>query len=167
MRTMFLAAAAALLPLAAEAQPLELALAAELAAGPEEVWTTIGNFHDMSWHPAVFATDGEGDATAGATRVLTLGEEGGPTISESLDARDEAGMSYTYHITEVDPAVLPVTGYSSTLAITAREDGGASVTWTGTFEPAEGTSAEDAAAAVEGVYRGGLDALAERFGAAE
>ncbi|ETX13009.1 hypothetical protein OCH239_14925 [Roseivivax halodurans JCM 10272] len=167
MRHTLLAAAVVLLPFAAGADPQQVALATELAASPEEVWTTIGNFHDMSWHPAVFATEGEGDATPGATRVLTLGEEGGPTISETLDARDEAGMSYSYRITEVDPAVLPVTDYSSTLAVTAREDGGASVTWTGTFEPSEGASDEDAVGAIAGVYQGGLDALTERFGAAE
>ena len=167
MRHTFLAAAAAFLPLAAQAEPQDVALAAELAASPEEVWTTIGDFHDMSWHPAVYATEGEGDATAGATRVLTLGEEGGPTISEMLDARDEAGMSYSYHITEVDPAVLPVTDYTSTIAITAREGGGSSVAWSGNFEPPEGVSAEDSVAAVEGVYQGGLDALTERFGAAQ
>ena len=32
---------------------------AEVAANPEEVWAVVGDFQDMSWHPAVFSTEGE------------------------------------------------------------------------------------------------------------
>ena len=79
----------------------KVTLSAEVAAPPEEVWAVIGNFQDMSWHPAVFATTGSGGNDIDATRVLTLGAEGGPTISEVLYKHDDAAMSYSYRITDV------------------------------------------------------------------
>lgn len=147
-------------------------LTAEVAASPEEVWQVIGNFQDMSWHPAVYATQGEGGNEVDATRVLTLGAEGGSTISEVLYKYDAAKMSYSYRITEVDVEVLPVTNYSSHLTVTPREGGGAVIEWRGAFyrgypnnDPPENLNDEAAIAAVTGVYQAGLDALVERFGA--
>ena len=57
---------------------------AEVATSPEEVWAVIGDFQDMSWHPAVFSTTGENGNEIDATRHLVLGAEGGPTIDEVL-----------------------------------------------------------------------------------
>lgn len=149
----------------------KVTLGADLAATPEEVWAAIGNFQDMSWHPAVFSSTGAGDNAIDATRVLTLGAEGGPTISEVLYKYDAAKMSYSYRITEVDVAVLPVTNYSSTITVTPRDGGGAHVEWRGAFyrgfpnnDPPENLNDAAAIAAVSGVYQGGLDALVARFG---
>ena len=55
-----------------------------VAAPPAEVWAAIGNFQDMSWHPAVHSSTGQGGNAIDATRVLTLGQDGGPTIAEYL-----------------------------------------------------------------------------------
>jgi len=149
----------------------KVTLGADLAATPAEVWAAIGDFQDMSWHPAVHSSTGAGGNAVDATRVLTLGAEGGPVISEVLYKYDAAKMSYSYRITEVDVAVLPVTNYSSTITVTARDGGGAHVEWRGAFyrgfpnnDPPENLNDAAAVAAVTGVYQGGLDALVARFG---
>ncbi|MFD1343028.1 SRPBCC family protein [Litorisediminicola beolgyonensis] len=150
----------------------KLTLTADVAAEPAEVWEVIGNFQDMSWHPAVYSTTGEGGNEIDATRLLTLGEEGGPTIDEVLYKYDAEKMTYSYRINEVAVEVLPVTNYSSHLTVKPRDGGGSTVEWRGAFyrgypnnDPPPELSDEAAIAGVTGVYKAGLDALVERFGA--
>lgn len=170
----YLIAALCLIPLAALAHgPSRQKVTVEqvVNASPEEVWALIGNFGDMSWHPAVFATKAEGGNEPDvATRVLTLGEEGGPTISEVLYKYKPEKMSYSYRITDVDVEVLPVTNYSSHLTVKPTDDGKALVEWRGAFyrgypnnDPPEHLNDDAAITAVTGVYKAGLDALAARF----
>ncbi|WP_113487654.1 SRPBCC family protein [Rhizobium cremeum] len=149
----------------------KLTLAVDVAAAPDAVWAVIGNFQDMSWHPAVFSTTGEGGNAIDATRVLTLEKEGGPTISEVLYKYDAAKMSYSYRINEVDIAVLPVTNYSSHLTVTPTASGGSHIEWRGAFyrgypnnDPPENLNDAAAIAAVTAVYKAGLDALEKKFG---
>lgn len=168
-----LAAICALAPaptMAQDAAPLDVTLSQELAASPDAVWAVIGDFQDMSWHPVVFSTNGEGGNERDATRLLTLGEAEGPTIAERLTEHDDTGLRYAYEITEVAVDTLPVTEYVSELSVTPGAEGGAVVEWAGTFhrgdpgaDPQPGLTDEDAVAAVEGVYRAGLEALAARF----
>ena len=148
----------------------KVSLSVTVPASPAEVWSVVGNFQDMSWHPAVFSSTGEGGNAIDATRVLTLGEEGGPTISEILYKYNAEKMSYSYRITEVDVAVLPVTNYSSHLTVHPEDGGGSRVEWRGAFyrgypnnDPPENLNDAAAVAAVTGVYQAGLDALAKRF----
>ena len=150
----------------------KVSLTAEVAAEPAEVWATIGNFQDMSWHPAVHHTTGENDNAVDATRVLTLGAKDGPTISEVLYKYDAEKMTYSYRITDVLVDVLPVTNYSSHLTVKPRAGGGSVIEWRGAFyrgfpnnDPPENLNDEAAVAAVTGVYQAGLDALVEKFGA--
>ncbi len=145
---------------------------AEVAAEPAEVWAAIGDFQDMSWHPAVHSTVGENGNEIDATRVLTLGESGGPTISEVLYKYSDEKMSYSYRITKVLVEVLPVTNYSSHLTVKPRDGGGSLIEWRGAFyrgypnnDPPEHLNDAAAIEAVTGVYRLGLDALIQRFGA--
>jgi carbon monoxide dehydrogenase subunit G len=142
-----------------------------VAAPPAEVWAVIGNFQDMSWHPAVHSSTGENGNDIDATRVLTLGEEGGPTIAEVLYKYNAEKMTYSYRITDVKVEVLPVTNYSSHL--TVRESGaGSEIEWRGAFyrgfpnnDPPAELNDEAAIKAVTGVYEAGMEALRERFGA--
>lgn len=138
----------------------------EINADPAKVWEAIGEFGDMSWHPAVAKTEGGGDA-AGAKRTLTL--QSGGVIEEKLGKHDAAGMSYSYEITNVETSVLPVTNYSSTLSVKG-ESGKSTVEWKGAFyrgyvnnDPPPELSDEAAVKAVTGVYRAGLDALKAKF----
>ncbi|MEM7177515.1 MAG: SRPBCC family protein [Pseudomonadota bacterium] len=138
----------------------------EIAAAPEKVWERVKNFDDMSWLPLVYSTKGEGGNAIDATRVLTLGEEGGPTVDEILYKYSDDKRSYSYRITNVDVKVLPVTNYSSHLTVKEGENGGSLVEWRGAFyrgypnnDPPEELNDAAAVAAVTGVYDIGLDAL--------
>ena len=150
----------------------KVTLTAEVSAAPAEVWAAIGNFQDMSWHPAVASTGGENGNEIDATRVLTLAADGDPTISEVLYKFSDEKMSYSYRITDVAVEVLPVTNYSSHLTVKPRDGGGALIEWRGAFyrgypnnDPPEHLNDAAAIAAVSAVYQLGLDALVEKFGA--
>ncbi len=174
-RTALIAGLALMLPAAAMAHGptrQKVTLTQTVVAPPAEVWAAIGDFQDMSWHPAVFSSTGEGGNGIDATRILTLGQEGGPTVSEVLYKYDAAKMSYSYRITEVAVETLPVTNYSSHLTVKPAEGGGSQIEWRGAFyrgypnnDPPPELSDEAAVAAVTALYQAGLDALAERFGA--
>ena len=149
----------------------KVTLTTEVAAPPEVVWQAIGNFQDMSWHPAVAQTMGEGGNAIDATRVLSLGAVDGPKIDEILYKFDAEKMSYSYRITDVAVEVLPVTNYSSHLTVKPVE-GGSLIEWRGAFyrgypnnDPPEDLNDAAAIAAVTAVYKAGLDALTTRFGA--
>ena len=150
----------------------KVTVTAEIAADPSEVWAVIGNLQDMSWHPAVHDTSGESGNAIDATRVLTLGDASGPTVSEILYKFSDEQMSYSYRITEVAVETLPVTNYSSHLTVKPREGGGALVEWRGAFyrgypnnDPPEELNDAAAIAAVTALYEAGLQALVDRFGA--
>jgi hypothetical protein len=132
----------------------------QIAAPPEAVWEVVKNFHDMSWHPAVAKTEGEGGNDIGATRTLTLGNGG--QIHEKLEKYDAAKHSFFYRIESVDVKVLPVTNYSSWFSI-KPDNGGSLVTWKGAFyrgypnnNPPPELSDQASKDAVTGVYEGGL-----------
>ncbi|MEM8728674.1 MAG: SRPBCC family protein [Pseudomonadota bacterium] len=144
----------------------------EVAANPDDVWAAIGDFQDMSWHPAVAQNTGENGNEIDATRLLVLAGDGDPTIAEVLYKYSAEKMSYSYRITEVSVDVLPVTNYSSHLTVKPRDGGGSIVEWRGAFyrgypnnDPPENLNDAAAVAAVTGVYEAGLDALVARFGA--
>jgi hypothetical protein len=135
----------------------------EIAAPPEEVWGIVQDFQDMSWHPAVAKTEGDGGSAPGATRTLTLGNGG--EIHEQLEKYDAEKHSYFYRIVDVDVKVLPVTNYSSWLSV-KPSDAGSTVTWKGAFyrgypnnDPPPELSDQAAIDAVTGVYESGLDNL--------
>jgi carbon monoxide dehydrogenase subunit G len=140
----------------------------EINAPPEKVWAAIGNFQDMSWHPAVVKQEGQNGNAIDATRRLTLPNDG--TIDEVLVKYDAAKMSYSYRITAVDVKVLPVTNYSSTITVLPGPDGKTStVEWRGAFyrgypnnDPPAELNDDAAIAAVTGVYKGGLEALKKK-----
>ncbi len=135
----------------------------EINAAPDKVWAVVGNFQDMSWHPAIAKTEGQGGNTPGAKRKLTLASGG--TIEELLNKWNAETRSFSYEITAVDVKVLPVTNYSSTLTVSG-EGGKSVVEWKGAFyrgymnnDPPPELSDEAAVKAVTGVYRAGLEAL--------
>lgn len=140
----------------------------ELNAPVDKVWAAIGNFQDMSWHPAVEKTEGTGGNAVGATRKLTL--KGGGVIEEKLNKYNAETHTYAYEITNVDVKVLPVNNYSSSLSVSG-EGGKSTVEWKGAFyrgfvnnDPPPELNDEAAVKAVTGVYKAGLDALKAKFG---
>ncbi|ACK49176.1 conserved hypothetical protein [Methylocella silvestris BL2] len=142
----------------------------EINAAPDKVWAVIGNFQDMSWHPAIQKTTGDGGNTPDvAKRQLDLGN--GATIDEELYKYSAEDHSYSYRIDKVDVKVLPVNNYSSTLEVKAEDDGKKSlVEWHGAFyrgypnnDPPPELSDEAAKTAVTGVYKAGLEALKKKL----
>ncbi len=138
----------------------------DISAPAAKVWARIGDFQDMSWHPAVANTKGEGGNAPNATRVLTLKGDGTALIEEMLKRHDAEGMTYAYKITNVDVKVLPVTNYASSISVESAGEGKSKVIWRGAFyrgfpsnDPPPELNDEAAIKAVTGVYKGGLEGL--------
>jgi hypothetical protein len=139
----------------------------EINAPADKVWAVVGNFLDMSWHPAVKSTEGKGDNTVGATRTLTL--QSGGQIFETLTKYDAEGKSYHYEISNVDVKVLPVTNYSSSITVTGEGDK-STLEWKGAFyrgyvnnDPPPELNDDAAVKAVTDVYQGGLAAVKKKL----
>jgi hypothetical protein len=133
----------------------------QISASPETVWNTVKNFDDMSWHPAVAMTEGEGGNKVGAKRTLTLVNNG--KIYEELKKYDDANRMIKYKIVSVDVKVLPVTNYSSIFSVKPTDSGGSLVMWKGAFyrgypnnDPPPELNDQAAKDAVIGVYQSGL-----------
>lgn len=127
-----------------------------IAATPDVVWQLIGGFNSLpDWLPFIPKSElSEGG------RVRHLATPGGDVIVERLEAFDQRARSYSYSILQ---APFPVTGYRSTLSVTAIEGGKeAQVEWSGEFTP-NGVSDDEATRLFEGIYRDGLKALATAF----
>lgn len=139
----------------------------EINAPADKVWAVVGNFQDMSWHPAFKKTEGTGGNEPNATRKLTL--DGGATIDEKLIKYNAEGKSLSYEITAVDVKVVPISNYSSTISVTGEGDK-STVEWKGAFyrgyvnnDPPPELNDEAAIKAVTGVYESGLAALKKKL----
>ncbi|MDD2769760.1 MAG: SRPBCC family protein [Methylococcus sp.] len=132
----------------------------EINAAPAVVWGIIKDFDKGEWMPQVAGTTGTGGNEKGATRELKL--KSGGVIKEELKTYDAEKMTYHYKITDVDPKVLPVANYSSSIAVTASGTG-STVEWNGAFyrsfmnnNPPPEENDEAAFKAVSSIYKDGL-----------
>jgi hypothetical protein len=139
----------------------------EINAPADKVWEVVGNFQDMSWHPAFIKTEGKGGNEVGATRTLTL--EGGGQIFEKLTKYNAEGKTLAYEITEVDVKVVPVTNYAASFTVTPAGDK-TTVEWKSAFyrgyvnnDPPPELSDEAAVKAITGVFQSGLAALKKKL----
>ncbi len=134
---------------------LEASKTVDVAASPEKVWQTIGNFCGIAdWHPAITKCV-PAEQNGMPIRHLTL--KNGAMIVEEQTARSDPNMQYSYTIL-LSP--LPVSDYHSTIAVT-KKGTGSEVTLKGTFD-AKGASDADATKAIQGIYDSGLEALAAK-----
>jgi mxaD protein len=119
--------------------------------GADVVWKVIGDFAAVDkWAPGIEKVE---ISDGGKTRTIFL--PGGARIVEHLTAEGDKTQSYA-----LDPGgALPVVGYTSTLSAEDTADGGCVVRWTGSFEPAEGTTEETAVQIIGMVYDGGLSGI--------
>lgn len=120
----------------------------------KELWAKIGGWCAIQeWHPAVEKCEEskEGDDSF---RTLTL--KGGGAIKEKLLASD-AG-SYRYEIIE---SPLPVTNYTALLAVAPEGDDldEVKLTWSATYDPAEGKEAKEARDTIDGIFQAGIDSI--------
>ncbi len=137
-----------------------VSMSTRLPVSAKQVWDLIGGFNALAkWHPLVEKSEIE-EQDDGKTTIRRLSLVGGGTIVERLETLDEEARLYSYTILE---APLPVAGYQSTIRVSDAEGGGCTVEWSSEFEPA-GADPKEAVAAVEGVYKAGLDNLRKMFG---
>ncbi len=147
-----------------------------IKASPEKVWAMVKDFSAIDkWHPAIKSVEMKDDKT----RVLTLGSDGNPTITEELQKVDDEKMTLIYKIkdmsvvktitfnsTETPYFTLPVANYKSWISVKAV-DGGSEVLWKGKFYRSflknppvpEGQSDKDAVNTIKAVYTSGLENL--------
>lgn len=137
----------------------------EIAAPVDQVWARLAKFDDASWIPAVAKTVGTGGSAVGATRVLTLKGEAAATVEEELTKIDAQAKTLTYKIVKVDPKVLPVNNYSSTIKVTG-DASKSTVEWKAGFyrgypnnDPPPELNDEASEAAVKGLYTSTLAEL--------
>jgi len=145
-------------------------------ASPDKVWAMVKDFSGLhNWHPAVASTEMKGDTT----RVLTLGSEGSPTITEELISIDDDKMMMVYKITDMSVVktitfnskdtpyfTLPVATYKSWITV-KKVDGGSEVQWKSKFYRSfmdnppvpEGQSDKDAVETITAVITSGLENL--------
>jgi len=137
-----------------------VSMSTQLPVSAKQVWELIGGFNALAkWHPLVEKSEIKEDDDGKTTiRCLTL--VGGGSIVERLETLYEDARLYSYSILE---APLPVAGYQSTIRVSDAEGGGCTVEWSSDFEAA-GADPGEAVAAVEGVYKAGLDNLRKMFG---
>lgn len=148
-------AAALAIAMAQPAFGLEVQETVMTAAPPAKVWATMGKFDGIvNWLPGVVSSPADKGSEVGSVRTLTLKAPGDPKVVERLTAISADSLSYV--ILQVDPKVLPVANYASTMNV-APSGSGSLVTWRGTFQPAGGADDAAASKAVHGLYRTGLD----------
>ena len=122
----------------------------------DELWKMIGQFNALpDWHPAVTSSKLE---DGGKLRRLSI--LGGAEIVERLEKIDDGDRLYRYSIVS---GPLPVANYTATLRVKDDGKGKATIEWSSEFDPA-GASETDASAAVQNVYKMGLDNLRKMFG---
>ncbi len=138
-------------------------------ADPETVWAVVGDFHDLNWDPAVANTAGEGGNVVNSFRTVTL--KAGGAITEQLVIYDAEKMTYSTFLPHNDPAVLPVTNFSTILQLRPAASGGTEVVWRAAGfrgypndNPPASLNDDVAVKAMHDYLRAGLDELRRRFG---
>ncbi|NOT72821.1 MAG: SRPBCC family protein [Hyphomicrobium sp.] len=148
--------------------PQKVDMTVTLPAPPEKVWDAIKDFGNIaSWHSGVAKSVGTGSNATGATRILTL--KSGGDIDESLDEFDDKGMSYSYRSGKENVEVFPLSSYSATLKVKAK-DGGSEVEWRSrlyradtTNEPPEDRNDAAAVKAMSDFVAAGFEGLKAKF----
>lgn len=136
--------------------PTRLAAFEKIAidAPPGAVWSKLKDFDALDrWHPAVASSAADRGNNLGSVRQVHI--KGGGSVTETLEAWDDAKMAYSYRIAE--GGALPVSDYTATIAVSA--DGkGSLVQWRGSFFSA-GAPDDTSVSTISAVYRGGLENL--------
>jgi hypothetical protein len=123
------------------------------------LWEKVGGWCAIQgWHPAVAACEEskEGDDTF---RTLTL-KDGGK-IKEKLV--DTGTTSYRYQIIE---SPLPVKNYEAQFSVTPDDDDldEINVSWSATFDPADGKDDKEARKVIDGIFKDGIDSIKAKYG---
>ncbi|WP_374545437.1 SRPBCC family protein [Rhodoblastus sp.] len=131
----------------------------------DQVWAIVGNFDSIAkWHPVIGSSVADKGNEVGSIRHLVLKAPGDPSFDEVLEKYDAAAHTYKYSIPKVDPKILPVNDYTSTISVLDNGKGGSTVEWKGAFyrgymnnDPPPELNDENSVAAVRKVYLLGLE----------
>lgn len=139
------------------ASAASLSRSVDVNGTPAVVWSVIGPFCAIKdWLPPIGACTEDGKSPP--TRTLVT-KDGKATFVELQTARSDAKHTYSYSFTS---SPLPVTNYTSKIAVVAKSPGISTVTWSATYTPSLGKE-KDASDALNGVYEAGLDAIKTKF----
>lgn len=136
---------------------LEVKESVTIAVPAEKIWGLIGDFNNLpKWHPAVAksALETKDNKTY---RIVTLKAPNDPTITEGLLGHDDAKMQYSYDISKVDPALLPVQNYTANITVHPTTEGKTTVSWEAHFMPVGKVTPEEAQKIVKGIFTSGLN----------
>ncbi|MCG8591290.1 MAG: SRPBCC family protein [Proteobacteria bacterium] len=136
----------------------EVNVSDEIAAPVADVWKLIRDFGGVGKWGSVEKCEVEGEGV-GAVRTLTM--PGGLSLQERLESFDEAQHQFSYSILE--PCPLPVTGYLSTVTLSAAGDA-CHIDWNGRFEPNGSVPEDQVKGMVQGIYTGGIKAMKKALG---
>ncbi|MCW2528759.1 MAG: polyketide cyclase / dehydrase and lipid transport family protein [Pseudonocardiales bacterium] len=134
---------------------LNVSETADLNASPDEAWRLIGDFAGLLEAMGVPVTS-DGKSVGAIRKVGANGE-----MIEQLTALDDDARSLTYVLLE--PGLLPVQNYVSTMQVSEAADGRSTFTWSADFEAA-GVDDETALGVMTKTYRGGIAGIRKQFG---
>jgi hypothetical protein len=132
---------------------------AKVEAERKELWAKVGGWCAIQeWHPAIAKCE-EGKEGEDTFRTLTL-KDGGK-IKEKLV--DTGATSYRYAIVE---SPLPVKNYDAQFSVTPDDDDldEINVSWSATYDPADGKDAKDARAVIDGIFKDGIESIKAKYG---
>jgi hypothetical protein len=139
------------------ASAASLSRSVDVNGTPEAVWSMIGPFCAIKdWLPPIGTCTEDGKAPP--TRILVT-KDGKATFVELQTARSDEKHTYSYSFIS---SPLPVTHYTSTIAVVAKSAGISTVTWSSTYTP-DGGREKDANDALSGVYEAGLNEIQTRL----
>jgi Polyketide cyclase / dehydrase and lipid transport/Domain of unknown function (DUF4331) len=128
----------------------------DLAASPDQVWSLIGKFGDLMWHPLAASIKLTGE---GVGQLRTIETIDGKQIIERLEAANHSQR--LYHYTNVSG--LGVVDYTGTFELKPKGSG-SSVEWRVQFL-ADNQPTLIVRTIVATLMKVGFEALAKRFGA--
>lgn len=136
----------------------------EIDAPIAKVWAIVGNYGDMSWNPAIAATEATGGTEVDvAKRKLTF--KTGGIFTDTLTKYEPDQYTISFLTNDEDLKTLPVEGYSSTFKLTDA-GGKTQVEWRGAFyrgymnnDPPPELSDDAAQKAISAFQKAGLEAL--------
>lgn len=140
----------------------------EINAPADKVWAIVGNYADMSWHPAIDKSEATGGNEVDvAKRKLTF--KTGGVFTDTLTKYEPTERSIGFLTNDEDLKTLPIEGYSSTLTVTDA-GGKSTVEWKGAFyrgymnnDPPPELSDPAAVKAITAYQQQGLQALKARI----
>lgn len=128
----------------------------DLVASPDQVWSLIGKFGDLMWHPLAASVKPTGE---GVGQLRTIETIDGKEIIERLEAVDHSQRLYRY----TNVSGLGVVDYTGTFDLKPKGSG-SSVEWRVQFL-ADNQPTLIVRTIVATLMKVGFEALAKRFGA--